>query len=228
MFNIVRGVNKSIYSGLIFNSLPGFVKKFVYKKRFINNLDIEIASQILSLSKIKKAVVFDCGGNVGLWTDIFISLGCSVKVFEPSEDCYKFLIERFKGLGNVEVFPVALSNIKGVQQFYRGELSFSESGSLNSRKNNVSESELATVKVDKLSTYIRNYKPHFVKIDVEGSEVEILQDLLFNLTNEELSSTFFAIETHEMKILDLEERLQVLKAEIKERGLTQSFNFKWH
>ena len=228
MFNIVRGVNKSFYSGLIFNSLPRFVRKFVYKKRFIYNLDKDISSQLLSLSKLKKAVVFDCGGNVGLWTDIFISLGCSVKVFEPSEDCYNFLIKRFKGLGNVEVFPVALSNIKGVQQFYRGELSFSESGSLNSRKNNVSESELASVKVDKLSNYIRNYNPHFVKIDVEGSEVEILEDLLLNLTNEELSSTFFAIETHEKKIFNLEERLQVLKAEIKERGLTQSFNFKWH
>lgn len=202
--NFFRGENESFYTGVFFNSLPKNIKKYIYKKRFLNYLDNDILIKILSLNKLKNVLFFDCGGNVGLWTDIFLTFGHSVKVFEPSKDCYSYINRRFSGNYNVEVFPIALSNFKGTQQFYNGNSNFSESGSLNILKNNVSDINFSTVNVDKLSTYIREYKPNFVKVDVEGSEIEILEDLLLNLTNEEILGSFFAIETHEEKIQDLD------------------------
>ncbi len=227
ILNIFRGENESFYTGIFFNSLPTHIKKYIYKNRFLNNLDKDILIHILSLNKLKNVLVFDCGGNVGLWTDIFNTFGYSVKVFEPSKDCYLYINKRFKGKSNVEVFPIALSNYTGTQQFYNGNSNFSESGSLNILKNNISNINFSTVNVDKLSSYIRNFNPNFVKIDVEGSEIEILEDLLLNLTNEEILGSFFAIETHEKKIQGLDMKLQTLKKEINERGLTQSFNFNW-
>jgi len=225
--NFFRGENQSFYTGVFFNSLPIYIKKYIYIKRFLNYLDKDILLKILSLNKLKNVLVFDCGGNVGLWTDIFITFGHSVKVFEPSKACYSYINNRFNGNSNVEVFPIALSNFKGRQQFYNGNSTFSESGSLNMLKNNVSDINFSSVNVDKLSTYIRRYNPNFVKVDVEGSEIEILEDLLLNLTNEEILGSFFAIETHEKKIQGLDKKLQILKKEISDRGLAKSFNFNW-
>jgi FkbM family methyltransferase len=225
--NIFRGENGSFYTGVFFNTLPIYIKKYIYKKRFLNYLDKDILIKILSLNKLKNVLVFDCGGNVGLWTDIFMTFGYSIKVFEPGKDCILYLNKRFKGRSKVELFPIALSNFKGTQEFYIGTSNLSESGSLNIVKNNVSDINFSIVDVDKLSTYMKIYKPNFVKIDVEGSEIEILNDLLLNLTNEEILDSFFAIETHEKKIHDLDEKLQILKREINERGLSRSFNFNW-
>jgi FkbM family methyltransferase len=222
---IYRGPGGSIYTGCIFKSLPKIIKKNIYKIRFIEKLNHEIKNEIYKKSD-KNLVAFDCGGNVGIWTDILIEFGFKVITFEPNKECYAHLIEKYIDNDNVIIENVALSDYEGRNSF-KSESGYSQGGSLQNEILEKKQINEDIVEIKKLSDYIKKFKPSIVKIDIEGEEAKVIKELLNSLDNEEISKCFFAVETHERKIKNLNFELNKLKNEIKRRNIEKNFNFNW-
>lgn len=126
-----------------------------------------------------KVLFIDIGANFGKFT---ISVGNAFKKnsdalqilsFEPEKNSYKLLKEniRLNGLKNVKAYPTALSNKTGTQKFYYYE----------PMKQIVSfpTSKVISIKTRTLDSYMKSlpmnrYTDIFIKLDVEGHEIEVL------------------------------------------------------
>jgi FkbM family methyltransferase len=126
---------------------------------------------------------FDVGANIGNRVGPLLDIGARVVAVEPQKSCYDILASKF---GNkIILVTKGLSNTEEVKKFYIADdptiSSFSEEwiGAVkadrfkDSNWNKVVEIEMTTL--DKL---IAQYGvPVFIKIDVEGYEVEVLKGL---------------------------------------------------
>jgi FkbM family methyltransferase len=118
--------------------------------------------------------IIDSGSHIGLSILYFKALypQASVPGFEPAPTTYKFLSENMKNnrLRDVRLEKKAVSNEEGKLEFF-GDMS--KTSSLIKERGS-RESEM--VDVVKLSKYI-DREVSFLKLDVEGAEDRVLQDL---------------------------------------------------
>lgn len=126
---------------------------------------------------------FDVGANIGNRVTPLLQLGAKVIAVEPQESCYKVLRARFGT--KISIVTKGLGEKEGVQKFHISDTStissFSEEW-INSVKdarfkehnwNKTIEVEITTL--DKLISKFGI--PSFIKIDVEGYELEVLKGL---------------------------------------------------
>ena len=134
-------------------------------------------------------LVFDVGSNIGFKTDLFLSMGARVICIEPQPTCVELLINKYKGNKNVSIVGKALSSYKGVsnlklpQASTLGTLSdkFIENTSKLRFKECLWNTQIA-VEVTMLDEIIAIYGiPSFCKIDVEGSEIDVLKGLSISI-----------------------------------------------
>ncbi|MDO9578419.1 MAG: FkbM family methyltransferase [Candidatus Cloacimonadales bacterium] len=130
-------------------------------------------------------IIFDVGANIGWYTTLFAGKGKECHAFEPNPKIFDRLINNCK-LNNVDekcrFNNVAVGNKDGIVSFY----SFKElDHGLSSLSDfNRNDKEEIKVPITTLSTYIKKNcikKVDLIKIDVEGSEYDILtgiEDLL--------------------------------------------------
>jgi FkbM family methyltransferase len=121
--------------------------------------------------------VLDIGANVGLWTRWFSRWGAKkIDCFEPLSENIECLVKNTQDLIGVDIHQCALSNAPGTLTLYNsGEQKNSGAATINSDK------YLSTAKT--LLSYTVNCKPldsfdlspTFVKIDVQGAELLVLQ-----------------------------------------------------
>lgn len=132
----------------------------------------------------KGAVVWDVGANNGLFTFASAGLaGSTGKVVAIEADTFMVSLLRqsarlrWPDRANVEVLPVAISNMEGISQFHissRARASNSLAGHGSSQMGGVREQQsVITVTIDWLLDW--RPAPHVLKIDVEGAEALVLE-----------------------------------------------------
>ena len=126
---------------------------------------------------------FDVGANIGNKVDIFLKLKARVVAVEPQESCYKIL--KYKYGNNITLVKKGLGEKEEEKEFYLSDSSTISSFSkewIESVKRNrfagyqwnkVVKTEMTTL--DKLIEQFG--KPVYIKIDVEGYELEVLKGL---------------------------------------------------
>ena len=133
-------------------------------------------------SKNKKPIIFDCGANIGFATMFFKWLypESEIYAFEPDKITFEILKKNVlqNKLKNVHLFNSAISDKNGKIDFF---VDLKSPGSLlMSTKQERMPKEKVTVNCISLSSFIKEKKiPQidFVKMDIEGSEKEAIQDL---------------------------------------------------
>jgi FkbM family methyltransferase len=127
-------------------------------------------------------VALDCGANIGV-SLLYIKLrapNARVTCFEPNLAAQKILQKNIEANGwqsSVTVITAALGKQKGSAQFYLDAgIDTDSSGSLTARSGN--EKVITyTVQVEQLSNYL-NGAINFLKIDIEGSEFDVLEEVI--------------------------------------------------
>ena len=156
----------------------GYAVEFPDRPMFFGMLTEIYFRRFYKLPDTDIRTIIDVGANIGLATLYFKWLHprASVLCFEPNPEVLGFLeknISRNK-LANVKVFPVALGKLNGEQELFtsaevKGSTSASTIPPINKERS-------FRVPVRRLSDFIE--KPvDFIKIDVEGAEGQILEDL---------------------------------------------------
>lgn len=152
--------------------------RFLFKEIFYRN-------EYFFECKSQKPIIFDCGANIGMATLFFKWLypKCIVYSFEPDKKTFKLLQRNIRKnkLKNVFLFNLALSDKNGTVDFYSDS---KNPGSLiMTTKNNESNDTKTRVKTISLSNFLKKEKIKkidFIKMDIEGSEREVIEDLANN------------------------------------------------
>jgi len=178
--------------------------------------------------------VIDCGANVGDIANIFQSSGATVIAFEPNTHAYEILQTRFASNPRVKCVQKGVSGIKsaGIKKLFLHEkaeedhVTYSTGSSILEGKNNVNKDNFINVEMVNLCEFLKLFKKEIkiLKIDIEGAEVELLNDLM----NEGLARNipYIFVETHEEKIPELRERTEELKKRIKTENYN-NINLNW-
>jgi FkbM family methyltransferase len=164
---------------------------FLIKEKFVDE-------QYFFKERSVKPVIFDCGSSIGISVLYFKCLhpGSEIYSFEPNPTAFSFLernINRNR-FNNVHAYNLALSSKKGAIDFFvSGENPFLNSKTSISHSSNYKQIKVPT---KTLSQFLLAFpEVHLVKIDVEGSELELLDDLTKDVLKRKLVKKFI-IEYH--------------------------------
>lgn len=149
-----------------------YYSKSIFYSKFINNNDL----------------VFDIGANIGNRTEVFLGIGARVIAVEPNP---KIALSLTKKYPKAEIVQKAIGSNKGIVNLFLNEadvLSTTSEEWLNTIKETNRFGELAhkfneTVEVQQetINDLITKYGiPKFIKIDTEGTELEIIEQLKTN------------------------------------------------
>jgi FkbM family methyltransferase len=137
----------------------------------------ENVETILSLLP-DNGVFFDVGANVGLVTSRILEQkpGVTCYLFEPIKEYYDYCLQKFRGKSNVKVESWALSNMNGYSLMQQDDtnLGYNLVYQVHADKR---ENSYPTIT---LSDYIAKNTPpkiDFIKIDVEGHDLRVLEGL---------------------------------------------------
>lgn len=166
----------------------------------------------------EKPIIIDAGSNIGIAMLFFKKQYPEAKVlcFEPDPNAYAILEKNINANHLKEVVAVnsALSKNNGVTPFF-GEISGLDA---DSRGNSIIDvwgqqrktSSKILVNTERLSTYIKS-EVDFLKIDIEGAELQVLQELgeKIRFVRE------LVIEVHETKHVSFNNNLEDIKLILK-------------
>jgi len=122
--------------------------------------------------------IIDCGANIGMSVLYFKSIypDCSIIAFEPNPFVFSLLKKNIEqnNLKGITLYNIGLSDENKVEEFFLSENKGSLTGSLN--KDRGGENTIK-IKTEKLSDYLKTDMFDLVKMDVEGSETIVLNEL---------------------------------------------------
>ena len=192
-----KGISKELY---IHKKREFFTTDFF--KKFINKDDI----------------VIDIGANIGYYALLEARMASQGKVYalEPDPKNNKLLNSNvdLNNYENIKIFPYAVGNKNGKEKIYIGNKSNWSSFTKNPNYKITNEAEVPIIKLDSFIDKYLKKNPKFIRMDVEGYELNILKSMSELL--ESNSPLKLQIEIHPSWLnliskKDLSELLDILK-----------------
>ena len=162
-----------------FGFLP-FKRALTREHRFLKTLDFE------------GKTVYDVGGHIGLITMFFarkVGATGNVVTFEPNPQNYAAILDHINlnGFANVNVLQMGLGSKRETLEFVvTGSARGSASPEKQKQYLGQKDGQVIYIEVDTLDNQIRANKlpkPDFVKIDVEGLEIDVLRGMTQTISN---------------------------------------------
>jgi FkbM family methyltransferase len=177
----------------------------------------------------KYKTIIDVGACVGEFVDYCLKQCDNVIIygFEPLKTNYQYLINKYRDSENIRIYNYAISDFDGSSKLYKkknlqGEYDFigNDGSSLIKAKKNVSRFRYDEVKVKRLKTFIHDENLEtidIVKIDAEGSEYDIMNEIIQSDLLNQIDKIFF--EDHSRKVKNLIRKRNKFVQEVRGLGI---------
>ena len=177
-------------------------------------------------------IAIDCGANVGKFTEQMAATGATVYAFEPDPFAFGLLQERLGNAPNVTLINKAVGTEDATVTLYRSPdfesdpLESSVSSSVFSTKKNVDARKGIVVDQINILEFLSNLDQPvmLLKIDIEGSEIPILEKLLDGELLDKIDHLF--VEMHDKGIPELASRGKELRINLETQNC-RNINFDW-
>ena len=152
------------------NYINWIKNEFIFHKKFLN----------------KGIIIFDLGANIGDNTHIFSKFAKKVFSYEPEDKMYSILENRFRNK-NVIIKKKLISNKKGYTNFYIVNKDEAYSTIKPKSLKFFDHLDKKNIRIIKKKTTTlnleikKNETPYYIKIDCEGAEKQILQNLIYKI-----------------------------------------------
>jgi FkbM family methyltransferase len=162
-------------------------------------------------------VAFDCGANVGVVTEPLAATGATVHAFEPDPLAFEALHARVGHLPNVHLHQACVGVSAGEATLMR-DVAFEADPIHRTTRTTIVEggSGMAatdmTVPVIDLLARLRETQVAFLKLDIEGAELDILEAMERDSLFDRVRMT--VAETHPGKFPDLRPRFKALRSRL--------------
>jgi FkbM family methyltransferase len=205
------------------------------KRKFLNTsaLWISYFKLIPDLFRLgRNSLVIDCGANVGYISKFLARTGAQIISFEPNPTAFKFLYKRCKDFKNIKLIQKGVWDKNATIRLFShknskgNEEEYTVSSSIKADKKNIDTEKGEIIEVIDLVDFMKNQtqKIDLIKLDVEGAEIEILNQILatgsWNLFDR------MYVETHELKIPSQQSELKKIKTELKLKGI-RNIKLNW-
>ena len=210
-------------------SAIGTLHQFLWSRTRINKK----RRRLLAFRRFEEAIkssppgsfAFDCGANVGSITSKFLNSGLRVVAFEPDKFAREILERNYGSNTNLEVVPAAVgirndtALLRRHKRFESNPAYLTISSSIVDRPN-VDDQNSEEVRVINLIDKIKKFQGEIsiLKLDIEGSEVPILQSMLDSGLHQKVK--FIFVETHERFSHKIAWQTAQLRARIKKGHLS--------
>lgn len=160
------------FFGMKITAYDYFTLEFLFKEVFI-------ADEYRFSTKKNNPIIIDCGANIGASVFYFKKLYPESKIiaFEANPHTFQLLEKNVKhnNFKNVELHNIALLDKEGEISFFISENIGTLVGSIREERGGAKQLH---VKAERLSQYLHEIdKVDAVKIDIEGAEINVLNDL---------------------------------------------------
>lgn len=139
--------------------------------------EVELVSKFAKIHQ-RQGAVLDVGSHVGGSALFFLNMNLEVHCFEPSRNTFAILEDRLKGMPNYRLNQLAISSQTGkILDFYESDESKGISSLHNFRDSHSTTYQVSTIRLD---DYIDKHSLKsilFLKIDVEGHEMNVLESI---------------------------------------------------
>lgn len=213
---------------LVVNLLKNLLGNYQYNK-IINIFQLnKIHEDNIELIKTRKLfysqfvksgdLCFDVGANIGNRVDPLLLLNAKIVAVEPQISCQKILKSKFGN--NIILVNEGLGEKEGIEEFYISDAStissFSKDWIDSVKLGRFKEYSWATkckVRMTTLDILIDRYGvPAFIKIDVEGYELEVLKGLTKSVN---MISYEYCVPEQTKKVIDCASRLVSINSNIE-------------
>jgi FkbM family methyltransferase len=173
-------IGSSEKSSIKTGHILGYKISFSSYPQILHLIEEIFISQLYKYEPSSEPFIIDCGSNIGLAILYFkkVNLFCRIIGFEPDPEAFKLLQENIhkNQLTTVTLYNVALSDKEEKTLLHKNSTSGLLTMSLIPSKD---KTDKETVDAKKISDYI-DETIDLIKMDVEGSEIKIIDDILRN------------------------------------------------
>lgn len=169
------------------------------------NYSCDAGPLMQSIDKLRFNTTFDVGANIGIVTTFLAKRSEKCFAFECFDGNYKRCRENLKlnNIHNVQLLPYAISNKSGKSKFYLlKEHGWHSLGKVNTSKI-ISSIEVETITIDSFCDKNNIDIIDFLKIDVEGFELNVLKGAKRMLHDKRISLIAFEISLVPLKSLNI-------------------------
>ena len=170
-------------------AIPGAIvdpKGFGFLKLMLENANVPLKYRYMLGNVPPGDILIDCGANVGLITDIGLFQEMEVYAFEPNKAALRLLNKKYANNPKVHLYPVAVSDKNTTLTFYSTEQELFDQGAtiISSGAKLCKHNQSYEVECVRLVNSIKNdilpkHKHiHLLKLDVEGAEFAIMEDII--------------------------------------------------
>ena len=216
-----------------------FILATLYKFSLFRKLDYKFSliksykgyDNLKKFNLDKNSIVLDFGANIGDFAGyIFDNYRCNVYCYEPNPIPFKFMQKRLGSNKKIFLKNVGVDKGNGQKKMYLSKSNmgmntvyYSTSSSLELRKN-LDSNNLINIKVDSIDDILNQYNfIDLIKIDIEGSEYNILDSILSN----KYKIKFVVCEFHSKLDAHKQKKEHWVKI-LKEKNLYEKWLYEWH